>query len=118
MANGNNGSAIKGYLWAQWSDPVKVTFGVAGTIVGFSMPTKVQNSLSRMRVPANARGSMTVSKAGIGLYKIEATSLGRVPGSRAVYTKIVNNKGETMQMYKTTYDNKGNIPHVKDKMKN
>ena len=41
---------------------------------------------------------------------------GRVPGSKAVYEKQVNLKGETVQYTKTTIDPAGNIVHVKDKI--
>lgn len=47
----------------------------------------------------------------------QATSPGRVPGSKAVYEKQIDTAGKTIQSTKTTYDPKGNIVHVKDKLK-
>lgn len=47
---------------------------------------------------------------------MQATSPGRVPGSRAVYEKQIDASGKTNQYTKTTYDPQGNIVHVKDKL--
>lgn len=40
---------------------------------------------------------------------------GRVPGSKAVYYKIVDSNGHTVRVYKETYDPNGNLVHVKEK---
>ncbi len=117
LANGNIVEGMFGFLIGEWTNPVKVIFGLAGTIQGLSMPKAVQNNLSRMRMPANARGNVTVSRNGIGQYRIDATSPGKVPGSKAVYTKIVNNNGKTLNTYKTTYGPDGKVIHTKNKMK-
>ena len=39
---------------------------------------------------------------------------GRVPGSKAVYTKIIDSSGKTIKVYKDTFDPKGNLVHRKD----
>ena len=44
-----------------------------------------------------------------------STVPGRVPGSYAEYTKIVDETGETVKMVKTTYAPDGSIVHIKDK---
>jgi len=41
---------------------------------------------------------------------------GRVPGSSAVYQKSVDAAGNTTSYRKTTFDPKGNIIHIKDKL--
>jgi len=41
---------------------------------------------------------------------------GRVPGSKAVYQKTVDTSGKTTSMLKTTFDPKGNVVHIKDKL--
>jgi len=41
---------------------------------------------------------------------------GRVPGSSAVYQKSVDAAGNTSSYLKTTFDPKGNIIHIKDKL--
>ncbi|WP_188795400.1 RHS repeat-associated core domain-containing protein [Dyella nitratireducens] len=41
---------------------------------------------------------------------------GKVPGSKAVYEKSVDSSGKTTSATKTTYDPKGEVVHVKDKL--
>ena len=41
---------------------------------------------------------------------------GRVPGSSAVYQKSVDAAGNSSSYLKTTFDPKGNIIHIKDKL--
>ena len=38
-----------------------------------------------------------------------------IPGSRAVYQRLVNPQGVTIKYTKTTYDAMGNIVHIKPK---
>lgn len=47
--------------------------------------------------------------------EVSITSPGKVHGSKAVYTKVVNSSGKTTNMYKTTYDPQGNVVHIKPK---
>ena len=47
---------------------------------------------------------------------LQATSPGKVLGSKAVYEKQIGACGKTNQYTKTTYDHQGNIAHVKDKL--
>lgn len=58
-----------------------------------------------------------VLKQNDGSYLAVADNPGKVPGSHAVYVKEVSPTGDTTKVYKTTYDNKGNIAHTKDKLK-
>ena len=58
-----------------------------------------------------------VLKQNDGSYLAIADNPGKVPGSHAVYVKEVSASGDTIKVYKTTYDNKGNIAHTKDKLK-
>ena len=41
---------------------------------------------------------------------------GRVPGSKAVYEKVVDISGTTISYTKTTYTSEGKIVHIKDKI--
>lgn len=50
-------------------------------------------------------------------YLVVADNPGKVPGSHAIYVKEISSDGETIKVYKTTYDNKGVIAHTKDKLK-
>ena len=47
---------------------------------------------------------------------MQATSPGKVTGSKAVYEKQIDATGKTTQYTKTTYDPEGNIVHIKDKI--
>ncbi len=67
------------------------------------------------KVPANSKSSANYRQLDDGNYMFEATSPGKVPGSKAVYQKWVNPAGETFKMTKTTYDPAGKIIHVKPK---
>ncbi|WP_159290747.1 RHS repeat domain-containing protein [Tenacibaculum maritimum] len=68
------------------------------------------------KAPSNSKGSATMKPLGnSGNYLFEVTSSGKVPGSKAVYKKWVNNKGQTYKMEKTTYTPDGKIIHVKPK---
>jgi hypothetical protein len=40
---------------------------------------------------------------------------GRVPGSKAIYYKIIDSDGKTVRVYKETYDPHGNLVHRKEK---
>lgn len=50
-----------------------------------------------------------------GNYQIKMENPGRVPGSKAIYYKIVDSEGRTVRVYKETYDHNGNLVHVKEK---
>ena len=48
-------------------------------------------------------------------YRIKMENPGRVPGSKAIYYKEVDRKGNTIRVYKETYDPSGNLVHTKEK---
>jgi hypothetical protein len=66
-------------------------------------------------MPTNARSSASSQLLKDGNYLFQATSLGKAPGSRALYQKWVNPQGETFKMTKTTFAPGGSIIHVKPK---
>ena len=68
------------------------------------------------KLPANAKDSLSVKSLPNDGAAAQATSPGRVPGSKAVYEKQIDSSGKTIQYTKTTYDPAGNIIHVKDKI--
>lgn len=58
---------------------------------------------------------LIVGKEKNGNDQIKMENPGRVPGSKAVYYKIVDSEGRTVRVYKETYDPNGNLVHVKEK---
>ena len=46
----------------------------------------------------------------------EAVSEGIVPGSKAIYAKVVNRLGKTIEYKKITIDPAGKVVHVKNKL--
>ena len=77
-----------------------------------------EKNLKRFRdkIPANSKDNIKIHGLPNNGVAIQATSPGKVPGSSAVYEKQINDLGKTTQYTKTTYDNKGNIVYVKDKL--
>lgn len=61
---------------------------------------------------------LKVARTKNGNYVVASYNLGKVPGSYAVYVKIINPRGDTISVYKDTYDNKGNFIHRKFKFGN
>jgi hypothetical protein len=57
----------------------------------------------------------TVTNAPEGNTIYTYTVPGNVPGSKAVYIKIIDRSGQTTAVKKITYDPSGEIVHIKDK---
>lgn len=57
----------------------------------------------------------SVSKNKDGSYTVRMENTGRVPGSKAIYYKIIDSDGKTVRVYKETYDPQGNLVHRKEK---
>jgi RHS repeat-associated protein len=92
---------------------------VADSVSGVPSPRLNQpqaQNLARFnkKLPAGNTGTH-VDELGEGVL-FTAEVPGRVPGSKAVYQKAVDEAGETTNVVKTTFDPKGNVVHVKDKM--
>jgi hypothetical protein len=68
------------------------------------------------KIPANAKENIQIFMIPNDGIAVQATSPGRVVGSKAVYEKQIDEKGKTIQYTKTTYNPQGNIIHVKDKI--
>lgn len=64
------------------------------------------------------RGAKNVQKEKLsgGRWAFSADVPGRVPGSNAVYRKVVDASGKTVEYTKTTTDPAGRVVHVKDKL--
>ncbi|MCP4745552.1 MAG: hypothetical protein GY874_05330 [Desulfobacteraceae bacterium] len=68
------------------------------------------------KIPANSKNNTKTHSLPNDALSVQATSPGKVPGSKAVYEKQIDVAGKTTQYTKTTYDPLGNIVHVKDKI--
>jgi RHS repeat-associated protein len=77
-----------------------------------------QNNINRFtnKVPANAKDNIQTHGLPNEGVAVQATSPGKVTGSKAVYEKQIDATGKTTQYTKTTYDPEGNIVHIKDKI--
>jgi len=81
-----------------------------------NLPTNVQKSAkSFFEGGSNSYNDFRVIKTSDGNYIATMTKPGNVPGSSAVYTKLMDSNGNTIVVYKTTYDPQGNIVHTKEK---
>lgn len=115
----------------QWQDPELV---IGSLSAGLSAQNVIKNVIKQWKkpiilegavksnyarfvgkVPANSKSSASFTLLDDGTYLFEATSSGKVPGSKAIYQKWVDSKGETVKMLKTTVDPSGNIVHIKPK---
>lgn len=80
------------------------------------LPESIQKSAkSFFKGSSNNYSEYSVTKNKDGTYTIKMVNPGRVPGSKAVYYKIVNSGGKTIKVYKDTIDPDGNLVHRKDK---
>ena len=50
-----------------------------------------------------------------GTYLVTMTKPGDVIGSKAIYFKLIAPDGNTVRVYKETYDPLGNLVHTKEK---
>jgi hypothetical protein len=89
--------------------------GTAATVESVTLTTEQTANLARFtnKLPS-AAGEVFVDSLGDGVM-FTSTVPGRVPGSYAVYQKIVDVLGKTTDYLKTTVDNLGNVVHTKIK---
>ncbi len=81
-----------------------------------NLPSNIQSSVkSFFKGGSNRYNDFNVVKTSDGNYIATMTKPGNVPGSYAVYTKVINSSGNTIKVFKTTFDPLGKIVHVKDK---
>ena len=80
------------------------------------LPTNIQKSVkSFFKGSSNNYNKYSVIKNKNNTYTIKMENPGKVPGSKAVYYKIVDSNGRTIKVYKDTFDPLGNLVHRKDK---
>ena len=64
---------------------------------------------------SNGYVDFSVEEISGGSYIVKMTKPGNIPGSMAIYYKVIDANGNTKRVYKETYDPKGNLLHIKDK---
>lgn len=67
------------------------------------------------KIPSNSIGNVSIHTTK-EMSVFTTYSVGKVPGSYAVYTKVVDASGKTIGHSKKTYDDLGRLVHNKDKM--
>ena len=80
------------------------------------LPKIIQSSAkSFFEGGSNHYTKFSVKKLSNENFEISMENPGKVPGSKAVYYKIVDRDGHTLRVYKETYDPQGNLVHIKEK---
>jgi len=64
---------------------------------------------------SNSYTDFSVNPMKDGSYVVKMTKPGNVPGSKAIYYKVIDSQGNTIRVYKETYNPAGKLVHVKDK---
>lgn len=83
-----------------------------------SFNVKIQNQLKRtLKKMSNSNTDITITEHENGLIVIRYKKPGNVPGSYAIYYKIIFKDGSIRSVFKDTYDNHGKFVHrkIKDK---
>ncbi|SMC88220.1 hypothetical protein, partial [Papillibacter cinnamivorans] len=80
------------------------------------LPSNIQPKIkSFFKGGSNSYIDFSVEPMENGSYMVKMTKPGNVPGSKASYYKVIDYNGNTIRVYKETYDPAGNLVHVKDK---
>lgn len=84
----------------------------------YNAPSSISNNIKNFfkKSVTNHYDDFKVSKNVDGTFTAVANNPGKVPGSHAVYVKIIGANGKTIDIYKTTYDNKNKLVHTKHKI--
>ncbi|MPM67929.1 hypothetical protein SDC9_114854 [bioreactor metagenome] len=81
------------------------------------LPAEVQSSVKSFFKGGSTKYSkFTVEKLPNGNYMTKMTKPSDVPGSKATYYKEIGADGNTVSVYKETYDPAGNLVHTKNKI--
>lgn len=81
-----------------------------------NLPSEIQKGAkSFFKSSSNNYNKYSVIKNKDGTYTVAMENPGRVPGSKAIYYKIIDKDGNTVRVYKDTFDPQGNLVHRKDK---
>ena len=97
-----------------------VSFGSRKSAINgdYNAPLEIAKNIKNFfkKSVTNKYDDFKVSKNVNGTYTAVANNPGIVPGSHAVYVKIIGANGNTISVYKTTYDNNNKFVHTKYKL--
>ena len=80
------------------------------------LPASIQASVKRFyKGSSSLYSDFSVEALANGNYIVKMTKSGIVPGSKAVYYKEIDMDGNTIKVFKETYDPMGNLVHTKNK---
>jgi hypothetical protein len=80
------------------------------------LPEPIQKGVkSFFKGSSNNYNNYSVVKNKNNTYTVKMENPGKVPGSKAIYYKIIDSNGKTERVYKETYDPQGNLVHRKEK---
>ncbi len=105
---GTKGSVISSIAYSSRSEAVNGDYGA---------PPKTSDEIRKFfkKSTTNHYTDFRVTKNSDGTFSAISDNPGRVPGSHAVYVKIIGPQGELIEFYKDTYDNEGKFVHKKYK---
>lgn len=88
---------------------------IAGTM---AYPQQIAISAKRFfKGSSSGYRNYSITRTEDGFYHFVMEKPGDVPGSKALYHKIVSSDGSTLKVYKDTFDPDGKLVHRKDKIK-
>ena len=80
------------------------------------LPQIIQKSVKAFfKGSSNNYNNYSVLKNKNGTFTVKMENPGRVPGSKAIYYKIIDSNGKTIRVYKETFDPNGKLVHRKEK---
>jgi RHS repeat-associated protein len=86
------------------------------TVAAAGSAAAIEKNIAKFTKQFQNRASSIVTKeTKDGGSSVTATVDGKVPGSKAVYEKVIGPDGKTISVKKTTVDPAGKVVHVKDK---
>ena len=81
-----------------------------------NLPSNIQSKTKDFfKGASNSYTDFSVKKMENGNYMAEMMKPGDVPGSKAIYYKEIDSGGNTIKVFKETFDPEGNLIHTKNK---
>ena len=81
-----------------------------------NLPVNIQDNIKRFfKGSSNSYTNFSVEFLENGNYMTTMTKPGNVPGSKAIYYKEIGSSGNTIKVFKNTFDPAGNLVHTKKK---